>query len=99
MKPLTPAFVFAASLLSSASLFADARVYVQIGPPAVRHEVVAVAPGPGYVWAPGYYTWSGTAYVWAPGRYVRPPRPHAVWVAPHWVHHAKGWYVVPGRWK
>jgi WXXGXW repeat (2 copies) len=86
-------------LLSASSLSADTRVYVHVGPPAPRHEVVVVAPGPGYVWVPGYYTWSGSAYVWGAGHYVRPPRPGAVWVAPHWVHHQKGWYVVQGGWR
>jgi hypothetical protein len=84
---------------STVALSADTRVYVHVGPPPVRREVVAVAPGPGYVWVPGYYSWSGSAYVWAPGRYVLPPRRGAVWVAPHWVHHSRGWYVVPGRWR
>jgi hypothetical protein len=98
MRLLTCSAVLSAMvLLSAASVSADTRVYVRVGPPPPRHE--AVAPGPGYVWVPGYYQWSGTAYVWAPGRYVHPPRVGAVWVAPHWVHHSHGWYVVAGRWR
>ena len=100
MRLLTSSVVLGAMvLLSVAGLSADTRVYVRIGPPPPHHEVVVAAPGPGYVWVPGYYQWSGTAYVWAPGRYVRPPRVGAVWVAPHWVHHSHGWYVVSGRWR
>ena len=91
--------LIAALVISSAGLSADTRVYVNVVPPPLRREVIAVAPGPGYVWVPGYYSWAGTAYVWAPGRYVLAPHPHAVWVAPHWVHHSRGWYVVPGRWR
>jgi hypothetical protein len=100
MRLLTCSAVLSAMvLLSAASVSADTRVYVRVGPPPPRHEAVVVAPGPGYVWVPGYYQWSGTAYVWAPGRYVHPPRVGAVWVAPHWVHHSHGWYVVAGRWR
>jgi hypothetical protein len=100
MKRLTSSVALAVLVLSSAAtLSADTRVYVHVGPPAPRNDVVVVAPGPGYVWVPGYYTWSGTANVWAPGRYVHPPHAGAVWVAPHWVHQQKGWYVVPGRWR
>ena len=54
MKLLTSAVVLVVSvLLSVASLSADTRVYVRVGPPGPRHEVVVIAPGPGYVWVPG----------------------------------------------
>ncbi len=75
------------------------RVYVRIAPPPPIVETVVVAPGPGYVWVPGYYRWSGTAYVWVPGAWVRPPRPRAVWVPGHWVHDRRGWFFVEGRWR
>jgi hypothetical protein len=75
------------------------NVYVAQTPPAVRVEGQTVAPGPGYIWTPGYWRWSGTNYVWVSGSWVRPPRTTAVWVAGHWVHQDRGWVWVPGQWR
>src|SRR6266545_1274183 len=36
------------------------RLYVRVGPPAPIIETRIVAPGPGYVWVPGYHRWSGS---------------------------------------
>src|SRR5579862_127701 len=49
-------------------------------PPAPVVEEVAVAPGPEYVWVPGYHRWSGREYVWVRGRYERRPHNRARWV-------------------
>ena len=75
------------------------RIYVRVGPPAPVVEARVVAPGPGYVWVPGYYVWNGSAYVWTAGRYMLPPRPRAVWVGPHWQHEHRGWFFVEGHWR
>jgi hypothetical protein len=75
------------------------RVYVRVGPPAPVVERVVVAPGPGFVWVPGYYTWNGRAYAWRRGEWMHPPRPRAVWVAPHWRHERRGWFFVEGHWR
>ena len=80
---MTQRFLRSASavLLLSATLAATpacaasrSRVYVRVGPPAPIVETRVIAPGPGYVWIPGYHRWSGSAYVWVPGRWDRPPR-------------------------
>ena len=97
--------MFRKSLITSAlGLFlaigaANAEVVVRIGPPAPVVEHRVPAPGAGYIWTPGYHRWDGRAYVWAPGAWVRPPRPHAVWVAPHWVHKHNGYVFVEGHWR
>jgi hypothetical protein len=74
-------------------------VYVVRTPPTVRVETRTVAPGPGYIWTPGYWRWSGGNYVWVSGAWVRPPRTTAVWVPGHWVHRPRGWVWVPGHWR
>jgi hypothetical protein len=74
------------------------RVYVRVGPPAPIVERRIVAPGPGYVWVPGYHVWNGGGYAWRPGRWVVPPRPRAVWVVPHWQHDRRGWFFIEGHW-
>lgn len=78
---------------------ANAQVYVRIGPPPPRREVVVARPGPGYVWVKGYHRWDGNQYAWVPGAWVAPPRPHAVWVDGRWVHRRQGWVWIEGRWR
>jgi hypothetical protein len=73
-------------------------VVVQTPPPKVPAEVVPVAPGPAYVWTPGYWAWNGT-WVWVRGAYVVRPRPHAVWVGGHWASHGRGYVWVGGYWR
>jgi len=75
------------------------RVYVRVAPPPPLAERVVVTPGPGYVWVPGYYVWTGAPYNWRAGAWVRPHRPRAVWVAPHWRHERRGWFFVEGHWR
>lgn len=69
-------------------------------PPAPQVEVVPVAPGPDYVWMPGYWSIGvGGGWVWVGGRYRYPPRPHAVWVGGYWARHGRGYIWVGGRWR
>lgn len=76
-----------------------ADVYIRVAPPRPLVEHRVAAPGAGYVWTPGYHRWDGNAYAWTPGAWVMPPRPHAVWVAPHYVHRRGGYVFVEGRWR
>src|SRR4029079_4047918 len=76
-----------------------AAVYVPTGPPPPVAEVVAVSPGPGYVWVPGYHQWNGSAYVWVGGRWETGPHPNAHWAPGHWQHARHGWHWVPGHWR
>jgi hypothetical protein len=76
-----------------------AEVIVQVAPPAAVVERPVPRPGPNYVWTPGYYRWDGHAHVWVAGSWLVPPRPHAHWVAHHWVHRHDGWVLVEGRWR
>jgi len=75
------------------------RVYVRTGPPPIVAERPIVAPGPAYVWQPGFYRWSGRDYVWVSGRWVIPPGPTAQWVPGHWRQDRHGWFWVEGRWR
>jgi len=74
-------------------------VYIAAPPPAPRYGIVGVAPGPGFVWAEGYWDWRGGAWAWAPGTWMRPPRPGAVWVAPRWVPNGRHYRFVRGHWR
>jgi hypothetical protein len=91
--------VLAGAMAASCVATPNGRLYVRIGPPAPIVEARTVAPGPGYVWVPGYYRWDGARYAWATGRWERPPRARARWVAGHWAHERGGWYFVEGHWR
>jgi len=97
---LSAAFVLAATTLASTACASPrGRVYVRVGPPAPIVEARVIAPGPGYVWLPGYYAWDGRTYAWVGGRWERPIRPRAAWVPGHWVRERRGWYFVEGHWR
>ncbi len=85
---------------TAATAQAGTRIYVRIAPPAPIIETRAVAPGPAYVWIPGYHRWDGGAYVWIAGRWELPPAHRRFWVAGHWTHSPRyGWYWVDGHWR
>ncbi len=75
------------------------EVVVARTPPAVRVETQTVTPGPGYVWTPGYWRWTGTDYAWVPGSWVVRPRLAAAWVPGHWVRRPGGWVWIGGHWQ
>ena len=62
---------------------ASAEVYIDVAPPAPRHEVIPAARH-GYVWAPGYWDWRHGRHVWVKG---------------HWERERKGYYWHPSRWE
>ena len=68
-------------------------------PPPPPTEVVVAAPGPGYVWVGGDWSWSGVSWVWIGGHWAYPPHAHAVWVGPRWEHGPYGWHHEPGHWR
>jgi len=74
------------------------QVVVSQAPPPPPTEVVTVAPGPDYAWAPGYWNWNG-GWVWVSGGWVLRPRPHAIWVGPRWVHRGHGYVYMRGHWR
>ena len=91
----------ASAMLAGCAPHAYVAAYVP-GPPPAPYAVAAVgyAPGPGYVWADGYWDLrGGRDWVWSRGYWVRPPHPHAYWVAPHWVQRGHGWRRVEGHWR
>jgi hypothetical protein len=79
---------------------ANAQVYVRIGPPPPRREVIVPRPSPRHVWVAGYHRWDGNAYVWEPGAWVVPPQPnYHHWVPGHWRQTPHGWVWVEGHWR
>ena len=103
LRTSAQAVILAATLAAATGCAAAAprgRVYVRLAPPRPLVETRVVAPGPGYVWIPGFHAWDGRQYVWRPGRWDRAPRRNARWVPAHWVHDGRrGWYLVEGHWR
>lgn len=79
--------IFGILMLSfSAASFAQIGfgISVRFGPPAIPIYEQPPCPGPGYLWTPGYWSWSDDdGYYWVPGTWV---------VAP------VGLYWTPGYW-
>ena len=76
------------------------RAYVgYYGPPAPRIESYGYAPGPGYVWTPGYYAWAGGRYNWMGGRWAQPPRPHARWEEGRYIRRDGHSEYTGGHWR
>src|SRR5260370_33325684 len=71
------------------------EVVVNEPPPPPQTEVVVEAPGPGYAWVPGYWTWQGS-WVWVRGGWRTPPHPRSVWVGGHWHRRGHGYVWIQG---
>jgi hypothetical protein len=77
---------------------AQSSVHVVMGsaPPAPLYERVP-APRRGYVWAPGYWEWTGHRHRWVRGDWLE-ARPGYVYEAPSWHRRGDRWYLEPGGW-
>ncbi len=73
--------------------------YASVPPPPARYETYGYAPGPGYVWVGGYYTYRGGGYAWVPGEWRRPPRGHSAWVEGRWESHDGRYRYRQGHWR
>ena len=56
-----------------------------------------VAPGPGYVWIDGDWTWSGGRYVYTRGYWGHPRNGHT-WHRGYWAHGNRGYAWHRGGW-
>jgi hypothetical protein len=82
----------AAPMIGSARVFVD----VDVAPPAAQVEVIPAGRA-GYVWAPGYWNWSGHEHVWAGGHYIRERQGHH-WVGDNWEQRGTRWHHSEGHW-
>jgi hypothetical protein len=73
---------------------------VSVGPPApIVEGPYGVAPGPDYVWTPGFYDYVGGTWVWRRGTWRHRPHSVDVWVAPRWEHEGNGYRYHAGGWQ
>ena len=73
---------------------------IGVGPPAPLVEgPYGVAPGPDYIWTPGYYDWVGGSWAWQRGTWRHRPHPIDTWVAPRWEKHGNSYRRTGGGWQ
>lgn len=85
-NPLLRIALFAIVVLAASSTFAQFRISVRFGPPAIPVYEQPVCPGDGYIWTPGYWAWDDDNgdYYWVPGTWVLAPEAGFLWTPPWW---------------
>ena len=90
--------VIPAALSTPSAAEVGIGISVHVGPPALPVYEQPICPGPGYLWAPGYWAWSDDdGYYWVPGTWVVAPI-GMLWTPGYWGWHegAYGWHA--GYW-
>lgn len=95
-KILLAALAVSAIGLAPLPAAAEVSVYLDVAPPAPRHEVIP-APRRGYVWQPGFWDWRGQRHVWVRGHWMR-ERPNMFWHPSRWERRDGRWHLEKGRW-
>lgn len=84
------------------SLSANAQVSlsisVRVGPPPLPVYPQPFAPGPGYIWTPGYWAWGEFGYYWVPGAWVLAPAVGMLWTPGYWAWNEGAYWWHPGYW-
>ena len=86
----------AAAAFSGGAMAVPVGVYINIGPPPPRVEVMP-APRPGYLWTPGYWDWRHGRHYWVGGTWVR-ERPGYIYTRPEWVNVGGHWHLRHSGW-
>ena len=79
------------------SAVAQINLSINLAPPPPHYEVVPTMQ-PGYVWAPGYWGWSGERHVWVRGRPIA-QREGYRWSPDRWDQRDQGYYRTAGHWE
>ena len=98
MKALQTGLITLIALAAPALAHADVNVVVGIAPPPLPIYVQPPLPGNGYMWAPGYWAWSGVDYYWTPGTWVLAPYVGALWTPGYWGAFDRGFAWHGGYW-
>jgi WXXGXW repeat (2 copies) len=67
------------ALMSPTPAVAQIDLTVMIAPPPLPVYEQPPIPGPGYLWAPGYWSYGPYGYYWVPGTWVEPPTVGLLW--------------------
>ena len=67
-------------------------------PPPLPTYQQPEAPGPNYLWTPGYWGYSPVGYYWVPGAWVFAPYPGALWTPGYWSFFGNRYRFYRGYW-
>ena len=67
-------------------------------PPPLPTYQQPEAPGPNYIWTPGYWNYAPVGYYWVPGAWVFAPYPGALWTPAYWGFFGNRYRFYPGFW-
>jgi len=81
----------------AAPAYAQTNINVSLAPPAPQYEAVPTIPS-GYVWAPGYWGWTGERHVWVRGRTIA-QRDGYRWRPDRWDERDHRYYHTAGYWQ
>jgi WXXGXW repeat (2 copies) len=74
-----------AILTTASAIPAQVVLSVTIAPPALPVYAQPVCPGEGYIWTPGYWSYSDDGgYFWVPGTWVEAPAVGLLWTPGYW---------------
>ena len=62
-----------------------------------KRQVVTMAPGPGYIWIRGHWSWHHERWDWMGGRWDRVAQPGSAWVPGRWIERGNGWVWIEGH--
>ena len=87
-------------LATSMPSFAQVRISVAFGPPALPVYEQPLCPGDGYIWTPGYWAWDDDDgdYYWVPGTWVEAPQVGLLWTPGYWTWRGDGFFFNEGYW-
>jgi hypothetical protein len=94
------ALFFSVVILSACASFAQVRVAITFGPPALPVYEQPVCPGEDYIWTPGYwaYDYDYNDYYWVPGTWVLAPEPGVFWTPGYWGWEREAFIFHEGYW-
>lgn len=87
-----------ATLVISATSFAQVGVSITIGPPPLPVYEQPPCPSDGYIWTPGYWAYGPFGYYWVPGTWVLAPTVGYLWTPPWWGWGGSGFIFHEGYW-
>ncbi|MDP9339953.1 MAG: hypothetical protein M3P45_13915, partial [Acidobacteriota bacterium] len=73
-------------------------VYAQQPPPPLPEYSQPECPGDGYLWTPGYWSYTSEGYYWVPGAWARPPQQGYLWTPPYWGYSGGRYRYYNGYW-
>ncbi len=87
---LTGAIIFSfmavpAPTSAQVSIGIGVGIYVNLAPPSLPVYYQPSAPGPDFIWMPGYWAWGPGGYYWVPGTWVLAPQVGLYWTPGYWA--------------